>query len=183
MEKRRDNVTKMTTETDTADANRDPITGAPGAHPVGAGLGAAVGGAAAGAAGGTMAGPVGTVVGAVAGGLVGGLAGKEVAESIDPTVEEAYWRETYSSRPYYESNIPYDDYAPAYRYGWESRGRQMGRSWNDVEGDLERGWLSAKAHSRLTWDRAKHATRDAWDRVEHSMTCHPHGTTGAKDVR
>ena len=35
----------------TPDANRDPITGEAGAHPVGAGLGAAAGGAAAGAAG------------------------------------------------------------------------------------------------------------------------------------
>ena len=32
--------------TRTTDANRDPITGAPGAHPVGTGVGAAGGGAA-----------------------------------------------------------------------------------------------------------------------------------------
>ena len=42
--------------------NRDPITGAPGAHPVDTGLGA-TGGALAGAAAGSLAGPVGTVVG------------------------------------------------------------------------------------------------------------------------
>ena len=34
----------------TPEANRDPITGAPGSHPVGTGLGAAAGGMAAGAA-------------------------------------------------------------------------------------------------------------------------------------
>ena len=45
------------------DANRDPITKAPGAHPVGVGVGAA-GGGAAGAAIGSLAGPVGTAVGA-----------------------------------------------------------------------------------------------------------------------
>src|SRR5438105_822724 len=39
------------------DANRDPITGEPGAHPVGTGVGTAAGGAAAGAAGGAAAGP------------------------------------------------------------------------------------------------------------------------------
>jgi hypothetical protein len=43
-------------------ANRDPLTGAPGSHPVGTGLGAIAGGAAAGAATGTVAGPIGTVV-------------------------------------------------------------------------------------------------------------------------
>jgi phage tail tape-measure protein len=68
--------------------NRDPITGAPGAHPVGVGLGAAAGGIAAGAAAGTVtAGPVGTVVGAAVGAIAGGLGGKAVAEHFDPTLE------------------------------------------------------------------------------------------------
>lgn len=66
-------------------ANLDPITGEPGAHPVGTGVGAVAGGMAAGAAVGTVAGPVGTAVGAAAGAVVGGLAGKGVAEKIDPT--------------------------------------------------------------------------------------------------
>ena len=61
---------------ETRDENRDPITGAPGSHPVGTGLGAAAGGMAAGAAAGTVAGPVGTAVGAAVGAVVGGLAGK-----------------------------------------------------------------------------------------------------------
>jgi uncharacterized protein (TIGR02271 family) len=65
--------------------NRDPITGALGAHPVGTGVGAAAGGVAAGAAAGSVAGPVGTVVGAAAGAVAGGLAGKKVAEEVDPT--------------------------------------------------------------------------------------------------
>ncbi len=69
--------------------NLDPITGAPGAHPVGVGLGAAVGGIAAGAAAGTViAGPLGTAVGAAVGAIAGGLGGKAVAEHFDPTVEE-----------------------------------------------------------------------------------------------
>ena len=80
------------------DAHRDPITGTPGAHPVGVGLGAAAGGMAAGAAAGTVAGPVGTAIGAAAGAIVGGLAGKGIAEQIDPTIEEAYWRENYTAR-------------------------------------------------------------------------------------
>src|SRR6187399_1089670 len=72
------------------DANRDPITGAPGSHPVGTGLGAAAGGMAAGAAAGSVAGPAGTVIGAAVGAVAGGLAGKGIAEKIDPTIEEAY---------------------------------------------------------------------------------------------
>jgi outer membrane lipoprotein SlyB len=81
------------------DANRDPITGTPGAHPVGTGVGAA-GGAATGAAIGAVAGPVGAAVGLVAGAVAGGLAGKGVAEKIDPTVEDAYWKTNYSKRSY-----------------------------------------------------------------------------------
>src|SRR5678815_624399 len=78
------------------DANRDPISVAPGAHPVGTGLGAAAGGMAAGAAAGTVAGPVGTIAGAAIGAVVGGLAGKGVAEMFVPTAEEAYWAQNYA---------------------------------------------------------------------------------------
>src|SRR5215212_2823731 len=104
------------------DANRDPITEAPGAHPVGVGVGAA-GAGAAGALIGSVAGPIGSAVGAVVGAVAGGLAGKGVAEAVNPTAEDAYWREQYRNRPYYDENTAYDEYAPAYRYGWESRGR------------------------------------------------------------
>ncbi len=95
------------------DVNPDPITGEPGAHPVGAGLGAAAGGAAARAAAGAVAGPIGAVAGAVIGGVAGGLAGKGIAEQIDPTTEDAYWRDEYPKRDYYDSNVSYDDFAPA----------------------------------------------------------------------
>lgn len=75
--------------TRSGNANRDPITGEPGSHPVGTGVGAAAGGVAAGAAVGTVAGPVGTAVGAVVGAVAGGLAGKGVAEKVDPTLPDA----------------------------------------------------------------------------------------------
>jgi hypothetical protein len=153
-----------TTSTRGTDANRDPISGAPGAHPVGTGVGAALGGAAAGAATGTVAGPVGTVVGAAVGAVVGGLAGKGVAEAIDPTREDAYWRENYKSRPYVGAGS-YDDYGPAYAYGVTSYSKHAGRSFDEVEADLARDWGTARGRSSLGWDRAKEATRDAWDRV------------------
>src|SRR5450631_1401318 len=99
-------------------SNRDPITGAAGAHPVGVGIGATAGGIAAGAVAGTLAaGPVGTVVGAAVGAIVGGLGGKAVAEHFDPTLEEAHWRASYANEPYYNREFGFDDYAPAYRVG------------------------------------------------------------------
>jgi len=69
--------------------NRDPITKAPGAHPVEVGVGATLVGAAAGLAAGMLAGPVGTVVGAVVGGVAGGYGGKALGEAIDPTTKTA----------------------------------------------------------------------------------------------
>ena len=89
-------------ENERNDANRDPLTDAPGAHPVGVGVGA-TGGAATGAAIGTLGGPIGTVIGAAIGGVAGGLAGKAVAESVNPTLEDAYWRSNYNGRPYIET--------------------------------------------------------------------------------
>jgi hypothetical protein len=147
------------------DANLDPISGEPGAHPVGTGLGAAGAGAAAGAVGGAVGGPVGAAVGAVIGAVAGGLAGKGVAESIDPTAEDAYWRENYQSRPYADKSSDYDYYRPAYQYGWESRSLHAGKNWDDVESDLQSGWSKARGSSKLEWEKARHAARDAWDRI------------------
>jgi hypothetical protein len=108
-------------------------------------------------------------VGAAVGGIAGGLAGKSVAEQVNPTLEDTYWRENYGSRPYMESGRKYEEYQPAYRYGWESYGRYPGRRFDDVERDLERDWEHAKGSSKLTWDKAKHATKDAWHRVERAL--------------
>ncbi len=152
-----------------ADRNPDPITGAPGAHPVGTGVGA-TGGAAAGAALGAVGGPAGMVVGAAIGGIAGGLAGKGVAEGMDPTVEDAYWRDNHTKASYYDRNLSYDDdYAPAYRYGYESRAKHADRKFEDIENDLSAGWDRTKGKSRLGWEKAKMATRDAWHHVEHAL--------------
>lgn len=148
-----------------ADSNRDPITGEPGAHPVGTGVGAAAGGMAAGAAAGTVVGPVGTVIGAAVGAVAGGLAGKGVAESVDPTVEDAYWRENYVNRPYVKQGDSFDDFGPAYRYGLDSYGRADGRTFDDLEPDLRRDWESNRGSSTLNWDRARLASRDSWQRA------------------
>jgi uncharacterized protein (TIGR02271 family) len=147
------------------DTNPDPITGAPGSHPVGTGVGAA-GAGAAGAAIGSMAGPVGTVVGAVVGAVAGGYAGKGVAETIDPTAEDAYWRENYKTRPY-AKGADYNEFAPAYRYGIESRQRYAGKNFDEVETHLRTDWDRTHGKAGMAWDKAKMAVRDSWDRLTH----------------
>ena len=157
-------MARDTYETEAERANRDPITGAPGAHPVGVGAGAASGGAA-GAAVGALGGPVGAVVGAAVGAVAGGLAGKAVAEQIDPTVEGTYWRANYLNRPYVETGVSYDDYEPAYRYGWESVSKYPGRDFDTIESELEQNWSARRGKSSLSWTRARMAVRDAWNRI------------------
>lgn len=144
--------------------NADPVTGEPGAHPVGTGVGAATGGTVGAVIGGAVGGPLGAMVGAAVGGVAGGLAGKGISESVNPTEEDAFWRDHYSTRPY-ASGRSYDQLQPAYRYGWEARTRYEDRNWNDVEGDLERDWTQRHGSSGLAWNDARYATRDAWDRI------------------
>lgn len=147
-------------------ANRDPITDAPGAHPVGVGVGAAAGGIAAGAAVGTLAaGPIGTAVGAAVGAIVGGLGGKAVAEHFDPTVEEGYWRENHARQPYYHKGREFGEYAPAYRLGWEGRNRHPNERFEDAESRLATDYDAMRGNSRVEWSDAKQATRAAWDRT------------------
>jgi hypothetical protein len=159
------------------DSNPDPITGAPGAHPVGVGVGAA-GAGAAGAAIGAIGGPIGAAVGAVVGAVAGGLAGKGVAEAIDPTVEDAYWRENHGRQPH-AGDHSYDALAPAYRTGYEGFGKHSNGAPDfdtaepllrkDYESHLSRASASvdnAAAKAHVTWDKAKYAARAAWDRVK-----------------
>jgi hypothetical protein len=150
------------------DRNPDAITGAPGSHPIGTGIGAA-GAGAAGAAIGSVVPGVGTAVG---GAVAGGLAGKAVAEAVNPTEEDAYWRDNFSSRPYAAgSDYTYeDDFGPAYRHGYTARTQYPGKTYDEVESNLQRDWDRSKGKSRLEWDKAKFAARDAWDRVERKFS-------------
>jgi uncharacterized protein (TIGR02284 family) len=146
------------------DLNRDPLTDEPGAHPVGTGVGAA-GGAMAGAAAGTIGGPLGTLVGGVIGAVVGGLAGKAAAEAVNPSTEEAHWRENYSSEPYFEQGRSFEDYQPAYLHGVQGR-LQHDTDWDEAEPRLASEWSNARAGSGLDWEQARPASRAAWDRVD-----------------
>ena len=88
---------------------------------------------------------------------------------LDFAAEDKYWRDTYQREPYYSRDTTYDDYAPAYRVGWEGASRYGGKRFDDVEGDLRRDYDSARGKSSLGWEKAKAAARAAWDRVERAM--------------
>src|ERR1017187_4539823 len=163
--------TKQAVKQEATDANRYPISGKRGSHPVGTGVGA-TGGAVAGAAIGSVAGPVGTVVGLAAGAVAGGLAGKEVAEKLDPTVEDAYWRTNYSKQKYVEGNVAFATYQPAYRAGYEGHNRYPGKKYQEVEPHPQQAYESSAGAAPLVWDKAKHAPRNAWNRGEKAVHGH-----------
>ena len=81
--------------------------------------------------------------------------------------EDNYWEENFSSRPYALGPDYYDQFRPAFRYGFESARDNLGRSWDDAEPDLRDGWdrYRNQSGSPSTWDEIKGAVRDAWDRV------------------
>lgn len=145
--------------------NPDAITGEPGSHPVGTGVGALAGGAATGAVVGTVAGPIGTAVGAAVGAIAGGLAGKGVAESMNPTAEDAYWRENHSKQPY-AKNRAYADYGPAYRNGYE--GYAPGESFEGHEADLRKKYETGSP--KIDWSDARFASQAAWQRRQAKST-------------
>ena len=137
-------------------------------HSIGEGAGA-VTGAVTGAAVGSAAGPVGTVIGALAGGAVGAKAGGGIAEAVNPTEYTDHWRNTYRDTAYYNSGRDWNDYAPAYQYGYDTYGQYRGQRFEDVESDLERGWDNTRANSRLAWNEARSAVRDGWHHIERAM--------------
>ncbi|MCI0446042.1 hypothetical protein L0152_22855 [bacterium] len=97
----------------------------------------------------------------------GGLAPKSATQAIDLSVEEAYWKEKYKTRPYYSESREYDDYAIAFHYGWESAAKpeNAGRKFEEIEPELERNWSSYTGSNKNTWQDFKDAIRDAYDRI------------------
>ena len=132
----------------------------------------ALGGGALGAAAGAAAGPAGALVGGLLGAMAGGAAGYAAERSLDPAAEDHYWRRHHGDRDYVDERYAYDDYGPAYRYGWEARQVLSGHDgqWSpELERDLGEHWGRVRGESRLDWERARHATRDAWQRAGHRL--------------
>lgn len=149
-----------------ADLNRDPISGTPGAHPLGTGAGATSGAVAGGVAGMAVGGPVGGLVGVAIGAVAGGLAGKSAAESFNPTAEEIFWKETYVREPYYVAGRGFEYYAPGFRAGWEGRVLHDGRSFEEAEPSLQSSYNLGKKELDPTWHEIRPAAHAAWNRVD-----------------
>ena len=74
------------------------------------------------------------------------------------------YRERWQSR-YGTTGGRWEDYEPAYSYGWNMRDRAeyRGRSWTDVEPEFQRDWSTR--HPETPWDRARESVRETWEDV------------------
>jgi hypothetical protein len=169
METQRTNVDSPGDKNVTAD--RTPKMSAPGATP--AGVGEAAGRTKGAAIGDAIGHAFGVGADAVVGAVEGGIAvGKNTAGKIGGLArqgdEHEYWRNAFTNRPYYTRGTPYEQYGPAFQYGWESYAKhnQWVKTFEDVEPQLARDWESRRQQSKLSWTHAKCAVRDAWHRAE-----------------
>ena len=149
--------------------NRDPTSGQQGSHPLGVGLGAAGGGVAGAAIGAAIAGPVGAAVGTVVGGLAAAYGAHGVAEVMNATSEEKYWREQHEKQSFVKPGYTYEHYAPAYRTGYEGFHKYPGKPYEEIEDELALDYARNKAESALPWDHARHAVQAAWAKLSHDV--------------
>jgi hypothetical protein len=147
------------------EGNATPANVKSDAENVGEGAGTflgGVGGLAIGAAGG----PVGMVVGAVAGAVGGWWAGKGVADAFTSKDDAAY-RAHYEGSRDRLADRSYEQVAPAYVAG-HLAGRNpdyVGRSFEQVEADLQCGWHGDVAKRCGDWPAVRGYARHAFDRA------------------
>ena len=80
--------------------------------------------------------------------------------AADASTYDAFWRSSFTRRPYVDAQLGYDHYRPAYRFGWEAQAQEPGTEFEDVEASLEERWEDEP--SELGWEEARPAVRDAW---------------------
>ena len=130
---------------------------------IGEGVGG-VSGAIAGAAIGTVGGPLGVVIGGIAGAVGGWWAGREIGETADGYDEESdrEYRQRFEKTPIERRGRfqTYEQARPLYQLGHlaASNPEYAGRSFEDVEPDLQHGW-----------DRDIEARFGAWNAVRDTV--------------
>jgi hypothetical protein len=100
------------------------------------------------------------------------MVGRCQVELVDRAFYTVHFFGRYTRTPYYRPGQQWNDYAPAYGYGYLSYPRFSGCALVEIEGDLLRGWDDAKRHSRLTWREAREAIQDGWHYIERARPMH-----------
>jgi len=122
----------------------------------------------------------GNLTGAVSGAMVPGAPVTVNTSSAVGTWndESNYWRNQYTSRPYYNSTTSFSSYEPAYQYGFNTYNQNPNKRYDELDQlQLRSQWEANRGTSTLTWDQAQAASRDAYERmyqnrVDSSATVH-----------
>ena len=79
------------------------------------------------------------------------------------------WRNHYQQN-YSNSGMKYEQYEPAYQYGYDLRSdkRYTDWDWNRLEPEARKNWETR--YPNTAWDKAKNAVRYAWESVKHAVT-------------
>ncbi len=93
-------------------------------------------------------------------------AGRERNTLAQTEQQASYWRDQFQNEPYVTKGQKYDEYASAYRTGYEGRTQYAGQRFDDVESNLKRDYENNRGDSPMGWDTAKQACRAAWDRAD-----------------
>ncbi|MDX2028911.1 MAG: hypothetical protein SFW62_09810 [Alphaproteobacteria bacterium] len=97
------------------------------------------------------------------------VAAPQATPTTNWTTENQYWRNEYSSRPYYSRSVDYSAYEPAYQYGVTAYRQNNGMPYSELDKERMRaGWDQARGSSTLTWDQAERATQDSYVRLYNS---------------
>lgn len=86
------------------------------------------------------------------------------ASGTTAAFDDSDFRTDFQNR-YASSGATYDTYLPAYRYGYDmaSDPRYQGRSFDDVESDIQTDY--GRRYPNSTWEKMKDAIRYGWNRV------------------
>jgi uncharacterized protein (TIGR02284 family) len=98
-----------------------------------------------------------------------------------PDEEVAYWRDAYSSAPYYLSGRTFDDYGPAYELGWVCFS-VYGGEVDAADRVLANDWDLRKGISTLGWEEARPAARAAWCRADNARNFTTNGSASREQL-
>lgn len=88
--------------------------------------------------------------------------------------KEAYWKERHGEQPFVDKEHSYEDYAHAYRTGFETVQKHRGKNWDEIEEEVALGYEKSQPDDALPWDHVRPVVKTMWDRLS--------GVAGPRDV-
>jgi hypothetical protein len=89
--------------------------------------------------------------------------------TLDPSDYNRHFQDNFRSSGFFRSGSEWQDYEPAYQYGYDSFDRHRGRRFDEVEAELAQAWNTTRRGSKLGWEEAREAVREGWHYLERAM--------------